>query len=113
MTQNELNEWKGIRNRIDRLITNAVGDTSPVEDAPQKVPDAQGRPFDPTAKSLSDLVTPKQLGLMRHFAFEADLSLEDECETKMGCSTDTLSKKHASEFIDHLKAAAQPQRRSA
>ncbi|HEX8098305.1 MAG TPA: Rad52/Rad22 family DNA repair protein [Pyrinomonadaceae bacterium] len=68
----------------------------------------QGKfPNDPLAKSMSDLVTPKQLGMIRALAREAGLDPEEECQNVMRCKTDELSKRAASAFIDHLKGAQQ------
>jgi hypothetical protein len=60
-------------------------------------------PRDPLAKSMSDLVTPKQLGMIRALAREAGIDAEEECQTVLRCKTDELSKRAASSFIDHLK----------
>jgi flagellar biosynthesis GTPase FlhF len=60
-------------------------------------------PRDPLAKSMSDLVTPKQLGMIRALAREAGVDAEEECQSNMRCRTEELSKRAASSFIDHLK----------
>jgi len=60
-------------------------------------------PRDPLAKSMTDLVTPKQLGMIRALAREAGVDVEEECQTVLRCKTDELSKRAASSFIDHLK----------
>ena len=60
-------------------------------------------PRDPLAKSMSDLVTPKQLGMIRALAREAGVEVEEECQQVLRCRTEELSKKAASSFIDHLK----------
>lgn len=57
----------------------------------------------PTAKSLGDLVTPKQLGMIRALARETNVDADDECESLLSCKTDELSKKGASAFIQHLQ----------
>jgi hypothetical protein len=71
---------------------------------------------DPLAKSLSDLVTPKQLGMIRALARECKLDAEAECQAEFRCKTDELSKRAASSFIDHLKRtqeeSAHPRRAS-
>lgn len=61
-------------------------------------------PRDPLAKSMADLVTPKQLGMMRALAREAGVDVEEECQKVLRCKTDELSKRAASSFIDHLKS---------
>lgn len=72
-------------------------------------------PRDPLAKSMGDLVTPKQLGMIRALAREAGVDVEEECQSILRCRTEELSKKAASSFIDHLKnlqADSQPMRRA-
>ena len=60
-------------------------------------------PANPIAKSLSDLVTAKQLGMIRAIAREMNIDAETECETLMNCRTDELSKRAASSLIQHLQ----------
>ncbi len=60
-------------------------------------------PRDPLAKSMADLVTPKQLGMIRALAREAGVDVEEECQQVLRCRTEELSKRAASSFIDHLK----------
>jgi hypothetical protein len=64
-------------------------------------------PRDPLAKSMADLVTPKQLGMIRALAREAAVDADDECLNVLRCKTEELSKKAASSFIDHLKNSQQ------
>jgi hypothetical protein len=64
-------------------------------------------PRDPLAKSMADLVTPKQLGMIRALAREAGVDPEEECQSVLRCKTDELSKRAASSFIDHLKGLQQ------
>ena len=64
-------------------------------------------PRDPLAKSMADLVTPKQLGMIRALAREAGVDVEEECQSTLRCKTDELSKRAASAFIDHLKGLQQ------
>jgi hypothetical protein len=52
---------------------------------------------------MGDLVTPKQLGMIRALAREAGVDVEEECQSVLRCRTEELSKKAASSFIDHLK----------
>ena len=60
-------------------------------------------PRDPLAKSMADLVTPKQLGMIRALAREAGVDADEECQQVMRVRTEELSKRAASSFIDHLK----------
>lgn len=64
-------------------------------------------PRDPLAKSMADLVTPKQLGMIRAIGREIGVDVEEECQTVLRCKTDELSKRAASSFIDHLKGLQQ------
>ncbi|MBA2647309.1 MAG: SWIM zinc finger family protein [Pyrinomonadaceae bacterium] len=66
-------------------------------------PQAGDFPRDPLAKSMADLVTPKQLGMIRALAREAGVDVEEECQSVLRCRTEELSKRAASSFIDHLK----------
>lgn len=64
-------------------------------------------PRDPLAKSMADLVTPKQLGMIRALGREAAVDVDDECQSVLRCRTEELSKRAASSFIDHLKSLQQ------
>ena len=83
-------------------------------------PQNDGFPSNPIAKSLSDLVTAKQLGMIRAIAREINVDSDAECQNVMNCKTDELSKKAASSFIQHLQdlqknndvAVQQPMRRA-
>ena len=59
--------------------------------------------IDPIAKSLGDMVTGKQLGMIRAIAREANIDAEKECTQLMRCGIEELSKKAASDLIDHLQ----------
>jgi hypothetical protein len=67
------------------------------------VPPAEQFPRDPLAKSMADLVTPKQLGMIRALAREAGIDADEESMSVLQCRTEELSKRAASSFIDHLK----------
>ena len=60
-------------------------------------------PADHVAKNLGDLVTGKQLGMIRSLGREIGLDLQKECDTVMKCQFDELSKRGASQFITHLQ----------
>lgn len=66
-------------------------------------------PKDPLAKSMADLVTPKQLGMIRALAREAGVDPEEESQSVMRVRTEELSKRAASTFIDHLKGLGREQ----
>ena len=69
----------------------------------------EGFPSNPIAKSLSDLVTAKQLGMIRALARENGIDVDEECQAVMQCKSDELSKKAASSFIQHLQDAQKRQ----
>ena len=87
---------------------------------PPPNPTNDGFPSNPIARSLSDLVTAKQLGMIRAIAREMNVDADAECQNVMHCKTDELSKKAASGLIQHLQdmqksseaAAPQPMRRA-
>lgn len=72
----------------------------------------QGFGGDPVARNLADLVTAKQLGMMRAIAREMRINGDEECQSVMNCRMDELSKKAASEFIKHLQGLQDLQRPS-
>jgi len=65
--------------------------------------DNGGYPANPIARSLSDLVTAKQLGMIRALAREIGIDPDEECSSVMNCKTDELSRKAASSLISHLQ----------
>jgi hypothetical protein len=74
-------------------------------------------PQDPVARSLGELVTAKQLGMIRALARELQLDANQECQSLMKCNSDALTKRAASALIGHLQErrrhihiAAQPVR---
>lgn len=60
-------------------------------------------PQNPIARSLSDLVTAKQLGMIRAISRELGIDADEECNSVMKCRTDELSKRAASSLIQHLQ----------
>ena len=60
-------------------------------------------PANPIAKSLADLVTAKQLGMIRAISRKIGVKANDESQKLMKCSTDELSKRAASSLISHLQ----------
>jgi len=71
-------------------------------ESPEKVEPSQF-PTEPVAKSLSDLVTPKQLGMIRAIAREIGVDADEQCSAAMKCKTSELSRRAASSLIDHLR----------
>ena len=72
----------------------------PDETAPAAAPQQFS---DPVAKSLGDMITGKQLGMIRAIAREASIDAESECSQLMHCGIDELSKRAASDLIEHLQ----------
>jgi len=67
-----------------------------------------GFPSQPIAKNLGELVTAKQLGMIRALARELRIDADEECNAVMSCRTDELSKPAASSFIRHLQEMQRP-----
>lgn len=61
-------------------------------------------PRDPVAKTMADLVTPKQLVAIRAIANAQGVNAEAECLEVLKCRPEELSRRAASAFIDHLKS---------
>jgi hypothetical protein len=61
-------------------------------------------PSEPIAKTMADLVTPKQLVAIRAIANAQRINAEAECQAMLNCRPEELSRRAASAFIDHLKA---------
>lgn len=69
---------------------------------------------DTVAKTLGDMITSKQLAMIRGLAREANVDADAECSTVMHCGIDELSKRAASDLIEHLQNLQQavPMRRA-
>ena len=61
-------------------------------------------PRGPVAKTMADLVTPKQLVAIRAIANSQGVNAEAECLEALKCRPEELSRRAASAFIDHLKS---------
>lgn len=70
--------------------------------------DDEGFPSQPIAKNLGELVTAKQLGMIRALARELRIDADEECNSVMSCRSDELSKPAASSFIKHLQEMQRP-----
>ena len=88
---------------IARDLYKKESDTIEREGAVPPPTNNDGFPANPIAKSLSDLVTAKQLGMIRAISREIGVDADEECQTVMQCKTDELSKKAASGLIQHLQ----------
>ncbi len=62
---------------------------------------------DPRPKTLNDMVTPKQLWMIRNLGREIGCNVEQECKAMLQCSLEEISKRAASSFIDYLKRRQQ------
>jgi hypothetical protein len=62
---------------------------------------------DPRPKTLGDLVTPKQLWMIRNLGREAGCDVEQDCQALMQCKLEEISKRAASSFIDYLQRRQQ------
>jgi hypothetical protein len=70
--------------------------------------DDDGFPTQPIARNLGELVTAKQLGMIRALARELRIDADEECNSVMKCRSDELSKSAASSFIKHLQELQHP-----
>lgn len=55
------------------------------------------------ARNLGDMVTAKQLGMIRSLARASNIDAEQECAKLLNCGVDELSKFAASDLIEHLQ----------
>jgi hypothetical protein len=62
---------------------------------------------DPRPKTLGDLVTPKQLWMIRNLGREISCDVEQECQSLLQCNLEEISKRAASSLIDYLKRRQQ------
>jgi hypothetical protein len=61
-------------------------------------------PENPMAQSLFDLITSKQISLIKSVSEFVGLNAEKECHSVMQCGVGELSRKAAASFIAHLEA---------
>jgi len=60
----------------------------------------------PVAKGMNDLVTPKQLGMIRRLAQDSRMDAEAECQAMYRCKVEDLNKRAASKLIESLMSRA-------
>jgi hypothetical protein len=65
--------------------------------------DNNQKPTAPVARNLDDLVTAKQLGMIRAICRELGLDPDEVCTEELGCKTDELSRKAASWLIGYVQ----------
>lgn len=70
------------------------------DDRPIEANAAKG---DVVARMIGDMITSKQLGMIRAISRESNIDAAGECSAKMGCSIEELSKRGASDLIEHLQ----------
>jgi hypothetical protein len=58
---------------------------------------------DPIARTMSEMVSTKQLGMIRAVAREANVDGDLACRNLLRCEVNELSRRAASFFIDHLR----------
>lgn len=88
----------GIARELYKREFDLIGQDENVSAAPE--PRAYA---DAVAKSLGDMVTTKQLGMIRAISRDGNIDAELECSQLMHCGVDELSKRAASDLIDHLQ----------
>lgn len=59
---------------------------------------------DPIAATLGEMLTARQMGMIRAIARENNFDADAECRELLRCSVAELSRRSASTLIDHLKA---------
>ena len=90
-------EWHTVADVLDRdLYKKEVESPEPAEAA-------AAFPADPVAKTLAEMVTTKQLGMIRAVAREVAIDADKECLEMLKCRVSELSRRAASAFIDHLR----------
>lgn len=71
-----------------------------------EMPEVRGMhsfPSDPVARTRGELVSAKQLAMIRSIAMAAGVNPEKECEIVMQCAPQELTKRGAAALIDHLE----------
>ncbi|CAN5476660.1 hypothetical protein BH10ACI2_BH10ACI2_16500 [soil metagenome] len=72
-------------------------------DHEETIPAVEPRQYDTVAKTLGDMVTAKQLNMIRAIGRETSIDVSYECTKMMNCRVDELSKRAASDLIEHLQ----------
>ena len=74
-----------------------------IEQTDEPTPLDQRTAVEPVAKNVGDMVTARQLGMIRAIGREAGIDVNLECSRTMRCGVDELSKRGASDLIEHLQ----------
>jgi hypothetical protein len=89
---------------IARELYRKEEDASPEKNGNAMNGNQQNLPRDPVAKTMADLVTPKQLVAIRAIANAQQVNAETECMEIFKCRPEELSRRAASALIDRLKS---------
>lgn len=95
----------GIARELYKREFDSIDRDEPVTAAEASaVPSMEPRKFeDSIAMTRGDMITAKQLNMIRTIAREADIDAAKECMNLMNCSITELSKRAASDLIEHLQ----------
>lgn len=88
---------------IARELYKKESDVIEREGSVSQIENGDDFPSDPIARSLGELVTARQLGMIRAIARELKVDPDEECNAVMKCSTDEMTKRAASALIQHLQ----------
>jgi hypothetical protein len=77
--------------------SQAAQDAPPEDNSPEAMRERN------LPKTLGDLVTPKQLWMIRSLGREIGCDVEQECKALTFCAIEEISKRAASSLIDYLK----------
>lgn len=86
------------KREFDRAPKPAAVPAKPIEDVRNNA----------VARSIGDLITTKQMGMIRAVARERGVDADAECMSMMNCRVNELSRRAASALIDHLNSISEP-----
>ena len=93
----------GIARELYKKEFDSIDLDETVEAVQPAQPRQQTAPVDAIAKSLGDMVTSKQLNMIRAIAREKNLDAEAVCGEMFACRIEEISKRAASDLIDRLQ----------
>ncbi|MDM7922060.1 MAG: Rad52/Rad22 family DNA repair protein [Pyrinomonadaceae bacterium] len=88
---------------FDRSERDRSEPRSQVQQQPAQRSDENAVPQEPIARSIADLITTKQLGMIRAISRERGIDADEECNALMNCKINELSRRAASFLIDRLQ----------